>query len=102
GNDGVQVLTFTSGTAASAIAFAVNRISDSTGVTAALLNSANATSGIAFQSGGYGSKNFVSVTAQSGSFTTTDTSGNSKTRVNGIDAVATVNGALTVGDGLDL
>src|SRR5207248_2738546 len=48
GNDGVQVLTFTSGTAASAIAFAVNRISDSTGVTAALLNSANATSGIAF------------------------------------------------------
>jgi flagellin len=102
GNDGVQVLTFTSGTAASAIAFAVNRISDSTGVTAALLNSANATSGIAFHSVGYGSRNFVSVTAQSGSFTTTDTMGNSHTRGNGVDAVATVNGALTVGDGRDL
>jgi flagellin len=102
GNDGVQVLTFTSGTAASAIAFAVNRISDSTGVTAGLLNSANATSGIAFHSVGYGSRNFVSVTAQSGAFTTTDTQGNSHTRSNGVDAVATVNGALTVGDGRDL
>src|SRR4051812_5365705 len=102
GNDGVQVLTFTSGTAASAIAFAVNRISDSTGVTADLLNAANAASGIAFQSTGYGSRNFVSVTAQTGNFTTTDTAGAGKTRAAGVDAVATVNGALTVGDGLNL
>src|SRR3954447_24442337 len=62
GNEGVQVLTFTSGTAASAIAFAVNRISDSTGVSANLINSANPTSGISFESTGYGSKSFVSVT----------------------------------------
>src|SRR3954447_21773925 len=34
GNEGVDVLTFTSGTTASAISFAINRISDSTGVTA--------------------------------------------------------------------
>src|SRR3954471_254651 len=102
GNEGVQVLTFTSGTAASAIAFAVNRISDSTGVTAALINSANPTSGISFESSGYGSKSFVSVTAQSGAFATTDTTGAAKTRVVGRDAVATVNGALTVGDGLDI
>src|SRR3954468_11597980 len=79
GNDGVQVLTFTSGTAASAIAFAVNRISDSTGVTAGLINSANPTSGISFESSGYGSKSFVSVTAQSGAFATTDTTGAAKT-----------------------
>jgi len=102
GNDGVQVLTFTSGTAASAIAFSVNRISDSTGVTADLLNAANAASGIAFQSTGYGSRNFVSVTAQTGNFGTTDTTGAAKTRALGVDAVATVNGALTVGDGLNL
>ena len=44
GNDGVQTLTFTSGTTASAIAFAVNRISDSTGVTADLINAGNAAS----------------------------------------------------------
>src|SRR3954466_1564659 len=40
GNEGVEVLTFTSGTTASAMAFAVNRISDATGVQAALRNSA--------------------------------------------------------------
>ena len=80
GNEGVQVLSFTSATAASAIAFAVNRISDSTGVQAALLNAASAASGITFQSTGYGSKNFVSVTAQSGQFATVDTTGASHTR----------------------
>jgi flagellin len=102
GNDGVQVLTFTSGTAASAIAFAVNGISDSTGVKASLLNSANATSGIKFESNGFGTRNFVSVTAQSGSFNVVDKTGAQKQRAVGVDAVATVNGALTVGDGLDI
>ncbi|WP_428938127.1 flagellin [Fontivita pretiosa] len=102
GNEGVDVLTFTSGTTASAIAFAVNRITDSTGVRAELINSANAASGIAFVSSGYGSKSFVSVRAQSGSFTTVDSDGNSKTRTVGVDAVATINGALTVGDGLNI
>jgi len=42
------------------------------------------------------------VTAQSGQFSTVDTSGASHTRAVGVDAVATVNGALTVGDGLNL
>ncbi|HXE53898.1 MAG TPA: flagellin [Tepidisphaeraceae bacterium] len=102
GNDGTQTLTFTSGTAASAIAYAVNTVSDSTGVTAKLINPANATSGVIFQSNGYGSKSFVSISAQSGTFGTTDLQGNAKTRVVGRDAVATVNGAETVGDGLDL
>jgi flagellin len=102
GDDGVQVLTFTSGTAASAIAFAVNGIADSTGVKAELINSSNAASGITFQSNGYGSKSFVSITAQSGTFTTVDTAGAAKTRTVGNDAVATINGALTVGDGLNI
>jgi len=102
GTEGVQTLTFTSGTTASAISYAVNRISDSTGVTADLINPSFANSGIAFHSLGYGSKNFVSVTAQGGSFTTTDITGAADTRQEGVDAVATINGALTVGDGLDL
>jgi flagellin len=42
------------------------------------------------------------VTAQSGAFATVDASGNTKNRSTGTDAVATVNGALTVGDGLNI
>ncbi|HEX3355884.1 MAG TPA: flagellin [Tepidisphaeraceae bacterium] len=103
GNQGVQVLTFTSGTAASAVAFAVNRSSDATGVKAELINSANAASGIKFESTGFGSKNYVSITAQSGGqFVTTNSLGADESRSTGVDAVATINGALTVGDGLDL
>jgi flagellin len=102
GNEGVDVLTFTSGTTASAVAFAINRVSDSTGVTAELINSANAASGITFKSSGYGTKSFVSVTAQTGTFSTVDENGNGVTRDTGGDAVATVNGALTVGDGLNI
>ena len=102
GNQGTQVLTFTSGTAASAIAYAVNGISDTTGVTAKVNSLATAASGITFQSTGYGSKSFVSVTAQSGVFNTVDTAGTARTRTVGQDAVATINGAETVGDGLDL
>ncbi|HEY7090830.1 MAG TPA: flagellin [Tepidisphaeraceae bacterium] len=102
GNDGVDVLQFTSGTTASGIAFAINRISDTTGVTANLINSANPASGIAFHSTGYGSKSYVSLRAQTGSFATVDQNGNGKARAEGADAVATVNGALTVGDGLNI
>jgi len=102
GNEGVEVLTFVSGTAASAIAFAVNRVTDSTGVRVDLVNSAHAASGIVFRSDGYGSKSFVSVRAQSGTFVTKDRNGNTATRSTGVDAVATLNGALTVGDGLTI
>lgn len=102
GADGVQVLTFTSGTTASAIAFAVNRISDATGITADLINPSDANSGITLNSVAYGSKNFVSVTAQTGTFDTTDSAGVAAKRETGVDVVATVNGALTTGDGLNV
>jgi flagellin len=102
GNDGTQVLSFTSGTTASAIAFAINTNSDSTGVVATLNNPANAASGIAFGSTGYGSSSFVSVTAQSGTFSTVTAQGAAKTRVTGVDAVATINGQVVVGNGLEL
>jgi flagellin len=102
GNDGVDVLTFTSGTTASAIAFAVNRITDATGVAAELINSGNPLSGVTFRSVGYGTKSFVSVEAQTGAFATFDETGAAKNRDVGGDAVATINGALTVGDGLNI
>lgn len=102
GTNGVQTLSFTSGTHASAIAFAINGVSDSTGVTAKLTNSANAASGITFSSAGYGSASYISVTAQSGTFATTNTAGSAETRTVGRDAVATVNGAVVTASGLNL
>jgi flagellin len=102
GNTGTQVLTFASGTKTSAIAYSINSNTDSTGVVAQSINPSNAASGITFTSNGYGSKSFVSVTAESGSFTTKTLSGNAAIRATGVDAVATINGAVTVGDGLEL
>ena len=102
GNEGVDVLTFTAGTSVSAVAFAINRLSDSTGVTAEMRAAGNLTSGITFKSTGYGSKSFVSVAAQSGAFATQDTTGSARARAEGRDSVATINGALTVGDGLNV
>ena len=102
GTEGVQTLSFVSGTTASAIAFAVNNISDSTGVSANLINRASPTSGVNFTSTTYGSKSFVSIQAQTGTFTTEDLTGAVKARSTGADAVATINGAVTVGSGQDL
>jgi len=102
GNNGVQTLSFTSGTHASAIAFAVNGISDSTGVVAKEAVASNLSSGITFSSTGYGSKSFVSISAQSGTFATVDANGAAQNRAAGRDTVATVNGAVVTGDGLNL
>ena len=103
GNEGVDVLTFLSGTSVSAIAFAVNRITDTTGVTAELRDAGgNVTSGLTFQSSGFGSRSFVSVRAQAGAFATEDTAGTQTSRSVGRDTVATINGSLTVGDGLTM
>lgn len=101
GNEGVQVLTFSASAKASAIAFAVNGVADATGVEAEYRNGV-ATSGVVFKSTGYGSRNFVSVTAQSGTFGTVDVAGAAATRSIGRDAEATINGSLTVGDGLNI
>lgn len=102
GKDGVQVLQFTSGTKSSAIAYAVNRISDSTGIKAKYINASNPDLGITFESSGYGTKSFVAVKAKSGAFNVTDTSGATVQRSTGADATATVNGAVTTSDGLKL
>lgn len=100
GVEGVDTLTFASGTGAGAIASAINRIQDVTGVQAVAINAANINSGVQFVSTGFGSRQFVTIKAQSGTFDTVDESGNARTRDTGRDAQATINGALTVGDGL--
>jgi flagellin len=102
GNSGVTVLSFTSGTAASAIAYAVNRVSDTTGVQAKINNPGNPASGISIESTGYGTKSFVSVRATAGTFPVTDSTGATIQRATGANATATVNGAVTLSDGLDL
>jgi len=102
GQEGVTVIPIGAGTHASAIAAAINRSSDSTGVSASLINPANANSGIVLHSTDYGSKAFVSVQALTGSFSTTAIGGGPKTRATGADAVATVNGIATGADGRDL
>lgn len=102
GSEGVQTLSFTSGTTVSAIAFAINSLNDSTGVTATMNTPGNVTSGITFHSSGYGSKNFVSVVALKGTFNTVNSGGAQVERAVGRDAVATVNGTQVVGDGLNL
>jgi flagellin len=102
GNEGVDTITFASGTTAAAVMSGVNRLSDATGVSARLINSTNAASGVVFESTGWGSKQFVSVKAQSGAFNVVDANGDAHTRDGGRDATATINGALTVADGLKL
>jgi len=109
GTKGVEVLQFVSGTAVSAVAFAVNRISDSTGVTATLTSGAGgaATSAIQFTSLDFGSDAFTSVRKLPGTtggdfFITHDAIGagaSAVSRDNGEDVLALINGNLALGDG---
>ncbi|MBU0640609.1 MAG: flagellin [Planctomycetes bacterium] len=104
GNDGVTTLSFVSGTAASAVAAAVNAVSDATGVEATL--SSDASRGFVMSSKGYGSKEFVSVSTLpgpgAGTFTLTDDTGVATQRDEGRDATAVINGGLSIGDGNNL
>ncbi len=104
GSNGVQDLSFTSGTKASAIAFAINGVSDSTGVAASITSATNASSGITFTSTGYGSKQFVSVSVlgNASAFPTTAANGAIEQRATGRDAVASINGSQAIGNGLAL
>ena len=105
GPAGVTSLALLSGTRASAILAAVNLVSDATGVSATLINAANAASGIVLSTIEFGSDKFVSV-AEIGVtttvFQTKNAAGDTVRRDLGRDAAATVNGALSLGKGLDL
>ncbi|HUO10355.1 MAG TPA: flagellin [Phycisphaerae bacterium] len=103
GNTGLQILNFTSGTKSSAIAAAVNRVSDSTGVTASIASTTNASSGIIFNSANFGSSQFVSVSVLTSNgnsnFVTNTVGGATQNRTTGRDVLATVNGQKATGDG---
>jgi len=105
GNQGVASLSFSSGTRASAIFAAVNQISDATGVAARYINVANPNSGVIFESSGFGTKAFVQVEAlesSPGTFAVQDPSLATVIRDEGRDARVSVNGASTLGDGLEI
>lgn len=105
GQKGVQVFNFASGTALSAVAAAVNNVRDATGITARLASATNQTSGLLFESDGYGSDSFVSVRKLDDGdfFDTYDAQGgNSINRDEGEDVLSLVNGNLALGDGLDI
>jgi flagellin len=101
GTEGTDTLSFAVSTPVSAVMAAVNSISDVTGVTASLVSGG---SGVSFSSVGFGSRSFVSVQAQgtSGTFSTVDSAGAARSRADGVDATATINGTLATSDGLNL
>jgi flagellin len=87
GNEGTEQLSFAANTTVSAVAFAVNQLSESTGITA------SATAGdVTFNSSAYGSSQYVSVKTLSGSFL------NGKDF--GQDAKVSINGTAADVDGL--
>lgn len=61
GAQGVSEITIVSGTTLGNLASAVNNLSQLTGVTARLINPSDATSGLVFESSGFGSSQFVRV-----------------------------------------
>ena len=106
GDRGVQTLSFVSGTSLSDVVSAVNTLKESTGVSASLVDDADETSGMVFNSIGYGSDSFVSVqrVGAGGEFfnVATEQDGDIVQRDEGKDVLATVNGAVANGKGLDV
>ena len=104
GVTGTQAFSFVSGTALSAVAFAINQVSDSTGVAARMHTAGDQTSGMYLESSDFGSSAFVSVRKiEHGSFFQTYSAkgggGVATNRDTGQDVLALVNGNLAVGDG---
>lgn len=120
GPDGIQELTFVSGTTYDEIMLAINSFAGSTGVRAERVDPGDVTSGIRIFSTEYGSRQFVSVEAIGGSSALLDDglvrlvdNGDPGTldytdptivepanRDNGKDVVALINGAVGTGSGL--
>ena len=106
GTRGVETFKVTSGMAVADVVEAINGLADATGVSAALVNSADAASGMVLMSTTYGSEAFVRVnSSESGFFKTYETQGAAGTATDndeGVDVMALVNGTLALGDGLDV
>ena len=93
GNKGSEVLSFASGTATSAVAFAINQSVDVTGVSAVMSGSVS----MDLSSRTIGAEAFVSVDVLAGTFAVQD--GDFETRDEGVDPVVTVNGAVADSEG---
>jgi flagellin len=100
---GVQSLTFVSGTPLSAVAAGINLVRDTTGVSAALVDPSDQSSGLLISSQKFGSDAFVSVRklGDGGDFFETfdARNGNAKNYDNGRDVRAIINGAVATGKG---
>lgn len=94
GNTGTQQLSFAGSSKLSAIAAGINNITAETGVTA----SANGNS-LVFKAQNYGSDQFVSVQALSGTFSV---AGGTSGKAFGTDAKVNVNGATATAHGTDV
>lgn len=94
GNNGTEQLTFAGSSTLSSIAASVNNVTGSTGVTA------SASGGkLDFQAAQYGSTQYVSVAAISGTFAVT---GGHSGKAFGTDAAVKVNGAAAQSSGLNV
>ena len=106
GVDGVQAFSFASGTPLSAVAAAVNSVSDATGVQASLVSATDPTSGLVFETNDFGSDAFVSVRRLGSGgafFETFDQQGGTQVdRDEGADVAGLINGNSALGDGLSL
>jgi flagellin len=92
GNLGTQSLSFASGTAISAIAASINGVTNSTGLSAAIVNS-----DLQVNSQGFGSTQFVAIQAIDGTF-----SGLSSNTATGSDAKVNINGSAAEVSGLNV
>ena len=107
GPDGIVTLNFPASMTTVDMVTQINGVSDATGVTAKS-SGTGGSAGMRIFSRTYGSNSFVSVTAltdttTSAPFPVTDpVDGSTDPRATGVDAVATINGAATVADGLVL
>jgi flagellin len=105
GPNGVTALSFAASTTASAIVAAVNLVSDSTGITAALISAGTPSLGLVFTSNEFGSDAFLQVealTSSVGAFDVTNAGGAQVIRDSGRDVRVSINGASALGDGLDV
>lgn len=125
GSGGVEVITIASGQTMAQVAQSINNLTALTGVRARTLSGATTTSGVVFESAGYGSSNFVSVKRLGGPADSTqngwvtyavDQNANvtwnmppwgdaSLVRAdydNGRDVSALINGNLATGNGLEV
>ncbi len=91
GNAGTQQLSFAASSSLSSVATAINQISSTTGVSAAVSGTA-----LKIDATGYGSDQFVSVKTISGTFSV---AGGTSGKAFGTDAQVNVNGASATADG---